>query len=259
MGIMEEIKGHLESGKTVKELKELGFKAPSIYKVKKQMKDDEIGDKIKTPPIKENIEPFQKNEEVPEEILDSTPKVGDHNPIGLNNPDPDPDNILDNSKTEGEEKDEPLIEELFGDDDQPFQDFDEVNINRNHVDINTPGGIHKPETKIANTGTGKLGTAELITQIYSLIGITTGHEHWNVTSKEQKVLKHLCKIPALEAALHRFGLYGCVISVITMTLKRIKIEMQIKNTTVKKEDQRITPEPVVRPDSPATVMGLLDQ
>lgn len=252
---MEEIKQHLESGKTVKELKELGYKAPSIYKVKKQMKDNSI-ESTKPQEPQEPPEPFQEVKKPPEvEEVPATILVGD-NP-GPNNSDPDPDNIHNNPKTENES----LTEELFGDDEQPFQDFNEVVIDRDHVDVSAPGRIYKPETKGEDPGSGKLGAAELITQIYSLIGITTGHEHWDVSPKEQKVLKHLCKIPALESALHKFGLYGCVISLITMTLKRIKIEMQLKKESAEDEyyDQGNEGEVIVRPDSPGTVMGLLDK
>lgn len=252
MGIMEEIKGHLQSGKTVAELKEMGFKAPSIYKVNKQLKDDLV---VEDKPGDPKPEPFQESSEVkkvPETTLET-------NPIGPNNSgaDPDPDNILDNQETKGE----PLIEELFGDDKQPFRDFNEVDINKSFVDINPDSGLFKSKTKIADTETGKLGVAELIAQVYSLIGITTGHDHWEVSPKEQKVLKHLCKIPVLESALHKFGLYGCVISLITMTLKRIKIEMQLKKQSVEDEipDQGNGQEVVVRPDSPGTVMGLFEQ
>lgn len=249
MGIMEEIKQHLQSGKTVKEIKELGFKAPSIYKVKKSLQDKNPPE-VKEDPELPETKPFQKEiKEVPETVLDN-------NSAGLNNTDPSPNNILDHPKET--EKEEPLIEELFGDDEKPFHDFNEVDINRTYVDVNPDNRVFKSETKIADQGTGKLGVGELIAQVYSLIGITTGHEHWDVSPKEQKVLKHLCKIPALELALHKFGLYGCVISLVTMTLKRIKIEMQLKKETVEK-DQGNLPEIVVLPDSPVTVMGLLEK
>lgn len=251
MGKMDEIKELLQSGKTVKEIKELGYKAPSIYKVKKQMKD------IPGDPEKNESKPFPKEvKEVPEKVLDN-------NSNGPNNSDPSPSNILDNQETkENEEDGEPLTEEIFSDDDKPFHEFDEVDINRTHVDVSSPGGLFKSETKVLqDQGTGKLGVAELIAQVYSLIGITTGHDHWDVSPKEQKVLKHLCKIPILEVALHKFGLYGCVISLITMTLKRIKIEMQLKKESQEIEngnpEEKLTVN--MRPDSPGTVMGLLEQ
>lgn len=253
MGKMDEIKELLQSGKTVKEIKELGYKAPSIYKVKKQMKDIPVESEENGT---EEIKPFQKeNEEVPGTILDN-------NSPGPNNSDSSSNNILDNQETkENNEDSEPLTEEIFSDDDKPFHEFDEVDINRTHVNVSSTSGLFKSETKTSDQSTGKLGVAELIAQVYSLIGITTGHDHWDVSPKEQKVLKHLCKIPVLEVALHKFGLYGCVISLITMTLKRIKIEMQLKKESQEIENENHEEKLTVnmRPDSPGTVMGLLEQ
>ena len=250
MGIMEEIKEHLKSGLTVKEIKELGFKAPSIYKVKNQLKNKEPEVNKKSEVIEES-EPFQEvkeDQETPKTILE-TDNTEPDNTIT------DSTDILDNQ----EEKEESINENLSGDDDKPFREFNEVDINRNHVNIDTSLSIPKEQTKSNIPEIGKIGVAELITQVYSLIGISTDHEHWEVSPKEQKVLKHLCKIPALEAVLHKFGLYGCVISLITMTLKRIKIEMQLRKLPNKEEDQGIIPEPIIRADSPTNVMGLFEK
>ena len=243
---MQEIKELLEAGKSVKEIVELGFKKPSVYKCRKELKDKEPAE------VKEDPEPgenFQENNEPPKKVLDN-------NITRLDNSGTPPSN-LPNTQEEEEENDG-LAQELFGDDKAPFRDFNEVDINRDHIDINPHSSLSKPNTKSPDGGTGQLGLNELIAQVFGTIAVATDHEHWELSSKEQKVLKHLCKIPALEKALHKFGLYGCVLSLITMTFKRIKTEMQFKREDQEYEnyDQGNRPEPITRPDSPGTVMDL---
>lgn len=247
---MDEIKQHLESGKTVKEIVELGFKKPSVYKCRKELKDKEPPEVKEDPKPPEDTKPFQKeNEEVFGTVLDN-------NITRLDNSGTPPSN-LPNTQEEEEENDG-LAQELFGDDKAPFRDFNEVDINRDHIDINPHSSLSKSDTKPPDGGTGQLGLNELIAQVFGTIAVATDHEHWELSSKDQKVLKHLCKIPALEKALHKFGLYGCVLSLITMTFKRIKTEMQFKreNQEYENYDQENRPEPITRPDSPGTVMDL---
>ena len=255
MSIMEDIKKLLLEGKSIKEIKELGFKAPSIYKVKKQLKD-ESG----TPPVELPVEPlaeppekkFPKNNKPPEEVLDTgNTELDNTSPSNLN---------LGNIPKENKEENPPegITPETFEDDVSPFREFNEVGIDRTYIDIGSSPGSDKQSSisKDQTTGTGQLGVTELLTQIYSIVGIVTGHEHWELSSKEQKIVKHLCKIPALEKFLHKFGLYGCVISLITITFKKIKEEIHLKDTLEmgKRPYHGENKEEIVRPDSPSSIM-----
>ena len=245
MGKMQEIKELLEKGKTVKELVDLGYKKPSIYKVKKQLKDVETDTKT--------------GDELPEntqEDIDTKPD----NTITDNI-----DNSNDNEEIKEEEEENPdltgLEQETFGDDETPFREYGGVDIRRDVIAIPSSTLI-SDKSKVAQTGkgtgTGKIGLAELLTEVFSTIGIVSGHDFWELSNKEQKVIKHLCRIPGLEKFLHKFGLYGCVIGLFTITFKRIKKEIQIKKGEEDKKEesvQRDSPaSPDTRPDSPSHIM-----
>ena len=247
---MDDIRQHLKNGKTVKEIVELGFKKPSVYKCRKELKDkpdEEVHNTVKN----EEDDSFHKeNEEVHKETLENDNNTGLDTSGSTNS-----DNVLDN-QGETKEDEETLIEELFGDDDKSFRDFNEVDINRNYVDIPV-SGLSKQETKIENAGNEKLGVSELLTQVYSIVGVMTGNDNWELSSKEQKIVKHLCKIPSLEKFLHKFGLYGCVITLITLTFKKIKNQIEFSKTKENYVENDET-KPIIRPDSPGTVMELFE-
>jgi hypothetical protein len=245
MGKMQEIKEFLEKGKTVKELVDLGFKKPSIYKVKKQLKDVETDtntdDELNTSPG-------------PGEVAENTQEDIDTKP---DNTITDTDNNIDNSEEKEELDTGGIEEEIFGDEDTPFREFTGVDIRRDVVDI-LPGTVISGKSKAVQTekGTGKIELAELLTEVFNTIGIVSGHDFWELSNKEQKVIKHLCRIPGLEKFLHKFGLYGCVIGLFTITFKRIKKEIQIKKGN---EEEFVEKEPpvqqIVRPDTPEHVLA----
>ena len=119
------------------------------------------------------------------------------------------------------------IDEDNGDEGIPFQSYSDIDVNRNYVDINNsvPTKVEKSTDYETNHD---LGITELLAQAFSVVEAITGHEHWNIDSKEAKVLKNLCKIPALEKYLRKLGLYGCVLGLFGITLRKVKKEIQLK-------------------------------
>lgn len=244
MGKMSEIKELLEVGKTVKEIKELGYKSPSIYKVKKQIKEE--------PEVIEQAEPFHEEEhkedsEIPETILDSDNTESHHSTS---------DNI-DNNGIPKEDEEEEITEEIFESDDSYFREYDGVGISRRGVDINSTINIPGINTKTGQEqkgSKGQLGLPELLAEVYGTIAIITGHEHWSLQPKDQKVIKHLCKLPGIEKFLHKFGLYGCILSLFTITVSRLKQEIKLSKEPKQEQNVKQNVNIVTRPGTPTNIM-----
>lgn len=254
MSKTNEIKTLLQNGKTVKEIVMLGYGKPLIYKCRKEIKDEppiesdgQLSKKVESEELPINF--HAESDDIPEKILDNN-TVESNNPIT---------STLNNLETEPAETDESSLtnidEEIFSDDDAPFRDFGGFAITRDDINITPINEISQPSiskesTKSEKPATGgQLGLTELLTEVFSTVGIVTGHEFWDLSTKDQKVLKHLCKLPGIERFLHKFGLYGCVFGLFTITFKRIKMEMADKKNTTD------TPEIEMNPPLPLMVSG----
>ena len=254
MGIMQKIKELLLEGKTVKELTELGYKKPSIYKVKKQLKD------IK-PDNEEEPETKNFQKDIKPENINSKESTNEDNQETQNPDNFEPDNSIssinpDNINDEKEVDMEGISTEIFEDDEAiPFREYGGINIKHNNVNVpNILKNTKESITQKIEAGTEKTGVTELLTEIYGTVGILTGHDFWELSNKDQKVLKHLCKLPGLEKFLHKFGLYGCALSLLTITFKRIKMEIALNKSDNPEQKEQIQPEIIVRPDSPGHIM-----
>lgn len=255
MGKMSEIKEHLKNGKSVKEIVELGFKKPSIYKCRKELEVNENPNEFpkeepeSEPEIKETF-----HEEEHKETSETVETILDNNNTESDNSNP---NNLDNTIFKEEEEPEEIIEEIFESDDvSPFQQYDSVGISRHGVNIDSV--INTVSTKTNNEqkgNTGKIGLPELLAEVYGTIAIITGHDHWSLQPKDQKVIKHLCKLPGIEKFLHKFGLYGCILSLFTITVSRIKQEIKFSKEPEKENDEsQPVNNTVIRSNAPANIM-----
>lgn len=259
---MQEIKEHLQSGKTVKEIIDLGFKQPTIYKVKRKLSENnELVDQEQNPPVNgpaggPDPEPDPDPEPELEPFLEETGEIPDTTQ-DLNTI--EPDNTTSNSVIDNipeTEDAEPIEMEIFSDEEHPFRQYDGVGIRSTDINIPVSSTIF-PDTKTQTPSkTGQLGLSELLSEVFSVVGALTGHEFWELSTKEKKVIKQLCKIPGLEKFLHKFGLYGCAIGLFSITFKRIKAELILKKNVNPEieppQEQKVTE--MTFPDTPTSIM-----
>ena len=270
MAIMEDIKQHLKDDKTVKEIVELGFKKPSIYKARKQLKLKDELERNEPNNVETNTKTGDELNTSAEsaEVAENTQEDTDIKPD--NTTTNDIDNSNDNQEIEKEEELESesdprfagLEQEIFGDDEKSFHEFSAVDIQRDYIDIPASADLSSLSTNKQTGKTGKIGVAELLTEVFGALALLSGHDFWELSGKDQKAVKHLCKLPGLERFLHKFGLYGCVFGLFTILFKRVKLEIKLKKEDneddeeyYEDEDESKRPGGPARPDMPTNILN----
>ena len=238
----DEIKEFLDQGKTIKEIIAKGFTKPLVYKVNKAWKNST---KVAPEPTQElskevKEEPTTVIEKLPEEVKE------------------EPTTVIETIPKEVKEEPTTVIEtipkEIFTDDDtSPFREFNEVSLHRNSVSL--PSNAQVQTIKAESKTIGQFQLAELLAQLFATVSALTGHDFWELKPKDEKVIKHLCKIPALEKFLQKFGSYGCCMGLFVITVSRLKQEIALKKSEEQEPEREYKqPQETILKDAPANVM-----
>ena len=167
-------------------------------------------------------------------------------PVGLTPPspppwDPDPPNPdLDFSDDEMVTV-KNLLDEKSGGLEKPFRDFGGVGVLRDNVPI-IPIVNESAKFDVGENGAEGPAAKPIISaqdafiNTFDLIGNLTENDFWALNEREQKTVKKLCVFPSLDKYLAKFGVYGCVLVLIQIIFKRLKLQYAAKEEIEEEPD-----------------------
>lgn len=94
-----------------------------------------------------------------------------------------------------------------------------------------PEGISREDPRYAGkpisvSDSNPLGTGNILKQVFNLIAQIRSREYWNLDEKEIKSLNKTCPNILPRTLVKNSGLIGCVLSVLGIIVKRLKLERQ---------------------------------